>query len=132
MLWMSRFSLRTALICLVGLSLYYGCWGPTKTKGVFDVWVHVNLNSVGLRWSTNLGLTTTPELPLVVSMLATEPQAANRNPDLIERRYYFWFFGYVTRLPVTRQIRCERLQGPVGFSEIASSDTSSCDSVGTL
>jgi len=115
MRWLSRFTLRTTLGCLAVLFLYYACWGPTKTRGVVDVWVHVNLNATGWPWSTNFDLATTPELPLVVSMLSAEPLVPENKDRQIERRYYFWFFGFVARLPVTHQIRFERFDPPVSL-----------------
>ena len=118
MRWMSRGWLRIALGCLIALSLYYGCWGPTKRQGVVDVWIHANLKTVAWPWSTNVDLATTPELPLVVSLLAAESYTPESTPEL-ERRYYFWFFGFVARLPVTHRIRFERIDARVEPAQLA-------------
>ena len=78
---------------------YAACWGPTERWGVQDVMDHVAGNYVTIALfsdDTLLDLTSDPmaaKMPLVVGF--NEPME-NR------RHYYFWFFGYVAKLPYER------------------------------
>jgi hypothetical protein len=92
------------------LCVYAACWGPTKTQGVQDVKWHTGL----AHWfDREDGVETVSALlPLIVSadqrqtILTIFPRDSGPHPDSIRiefrRHYYFWFFGYVAKLPFER------------------------------
>ena len=87
--WRPRWSIRILLIVITLICAYLACWGPTKRQGVADVKEHFSYPTFHLFPS--------PELPLVVST----DDYYGRPPT---RHYYFWFFGYVAKLPYERRI----------------------------
>ena len=93
--WRPKFSLRTLVILATVVCCYAACWGPTKTRGVDDVvaqfWRHPP--SIDIAKAS---------APLVVSVDAVI--VIDRSRYYTERHYYFWFFGYVAKLPFERQI----------------------------
>ena len=102
-----RFSVRVLLIVLTLICAYLACWNPTKEQGVRDVLKHVN-DVYYRRLVVHKGIEreayhAAMAIPLVVrtderevdGWLATGPSY---------RRYYFWFFGYVARLPYERKL----------------------------
>jgi hypothetical protein len=103
--WRLRFSVRT-LVVVVTLA----CWGPTKKWGVNDV-------SNGAASATRLsiepdylfGVRNNAVAPLFV--VTEEPEIAESSPSLIVltgnrvKRVYFWFFGYVAKLPYERDLK---------------------------
>lgn len=97
--WRPRFSVRTFLILLTLLCAYAACWLPTKTQGVEDIGNHL-----GFR-----GYASEAFAPLVVS--CNELKAVGLKPNAVEvgyryqRHYYFWFFGYVAKLPYESQLK---------------------------
>jgi hypothetical protein len=116
--WWPRFSLRTLAIVVTLVCCYAACWGPTKTRGVSDVVRHVDPerakrmsgarviispNGTRLRpvspswisptWGTSATFGESATMPLLVGI--------NFNAT---RHYYFWFFGYVAKLPYERNI----------------------------
>ena len=95
--WRPRFSVRTLVILVTLVCCYVACWGPTKTWGVRDVEEYDSrlLRLFGSRvdeaWES-------PIVPLIIS------SEDNGNSNLTTRRYYFWFFGYVAKLPYERDV----------------------------
>ena len=83
--WRPRFSLRTLVILVTLVCCYAACWGPTRTRGVKDV--------VQLYEWVIPGWSASTSLPLVVHV-----------DNGRTHHYYFWFFGYVAKLPYERQI----------------------------
>ena len=86
------------MILVTLVCCYAACWGPTKTRGVLDVTELVNekepeddplANLFGPSWDTSA------MMPLLVR--------ADYRSDT--RHYYFWFFGYVAKLPYERDIK---------------------------
>ncbi|HJN09866.1 MAG TPA: hypothetical protein QF564_14365 [Pirellulaceae bacterium] len=82
---------------------YAACWGPTKAQGVGDVFRHTE-GDVFERDASAI-------IPLVVGVDRSEDvYFAFRSGGVdrgwhvmrLDRRYYFWFFGYVAKLPYER------------------------------
>ena len=88
------------MILVTLVCCYAACWGPTKMWGVDDtvhytVWDR-NVESLD-EWSFILQIhDAKATMPLVVGVtpIASQPR----------RRYYFWFFGYVVKLPYEREV----------------------------
>ena len=78
-----RFSIRTLAIAVTLMCCYAACWGPTKTRGIVEV------APSGIPGCT---ISRSVVAPLVVAL---DEMDANRS-------YYFWFFGYVAKLPYER------------------------------
>lgn len=101
--WRPRFSIRTLVIVVTLVCLYAACWGPTKTRGVGDVEERAE--------QADQIANATAVLPLVVvddemEMLGVVDRNTEftRFTDFGPPRecYYFWFFGYVAKLPYER------------------------------
>jgi hypothetical protein len=111
--WRPRFSIRTLVIVVALVCCYAACWGPTKRTGVADVLRYVDPDRVkqmdraktrispnakqlepvwpswvSPTWSKSAAFGESATLPLLVGI--------NFNAT---RHYYFWFFGYVAKLP---------------------------------
>jgi len=107
--WRPRFSVRTLVILVTLVCCYAACWGPTKTRGVKDVVEQVNgpqydANSpvddetlLGASIVRPVGLNTSTTIPLVVGI-------DENYRGGVSRHYYFWFFGYVAKLPFEREL----------------------------
>ena len=108
-----RFSIRTLVIVVTLVCCYAACWGPTKEYGPADVdesisYLHFRLEVV-------------PVAPLVISvndlptyyngsLPITGDISALPGTRLVytkPRRYYFWFFGYVAKLPYEREVETQ-------------------------
>ncbi|HUG71763.1 MAG TPA: hypothetical protein VMM76_28725 [Pirellulaceae bacterium] len=102
--WRPRFSVRTLAIVVTLVCAYAACWGPTEKRGVRDVSRLAFLGTTGLssgNAEVDAGLaeffSASPALPLVVGI--------DWEFDLPPtRHYYFWFFGYVAKLPYEREL----------------------------
>ena len=95
---------------------YAACWGPTKTRGVQDVANyrfrglillenHVKViddNKHKLRHSDATAL-----CPLIVSI---DERPTRKRIFGNSRGFYFWFFGYVVKLPYERELDDIRVQ----------------------
>ena len=95
-LWRPRWSVRILLIVITLICAYLACWGPTEKWGVDDVLNYVNgelIYPFSLDGSA---------LPLVVGIDTFDPIDIRRVSST--RRYYFWFFGYVAKLPYEREM----------------------------
>jgi len=91
------------VILITMVCCYAACWGPTKTQGVDDVEAMQEFHSRPLLY----GLSSEEMedifrddctcLPLIVRM--------HKNGDPFGGYdYYFWFFGYVAKLPYEREL----------------------------
>ncbi len=87
---------------------YAACWGPTKTRGVDDVAMQVHLEAVADLGSGGEPLdvtllvdhfAVTANVPFVVGAYIGETMSSGRQV------HYFWFFGYVAKLPYERDIK---------------------------
>jgi len=107
--WRLRFSVRTLVVLVTLVGCYAACWGPTKTRGVEDVVAEVNGpqydasnpfdDTTLLRASIvrPVGLDTSATIPLVVGI-------DEHYRGGVSRHYYFWFFGYLAKLPFEREL----------------------------
>lgn len=95
--WRPRFSVRTLIVVVTLVCCYAACWGPTKTRGVKDV---------GQVIDGSEGLITAYVLVdgFDGRLHATIPLVVRLDRFRGEREYYFWFFGYVAKLPYEREL----------------------------
>ncbi len=104
--WRPRFSVRTLVVLVTLVCCYAACWAPTKRSGVSDVDTYVNWRGVADATRNVNGASAA--LPLVVAIderdYEFDPFYYNRTA---KRCYYFWFFGYVAKLPYEHQYREE-------------------------
>ena len=89
--WRPKFSVRTLAILLTLVCVYLACWGPTKTRG------RAQVEKVAKLWSAD----SSAIAPLIVAVEGTKFVA---RVQVRQRRYYFWFFGYVAKLPYEREV----------------------------
>jgi hypothetical protein len=87
-----RFSIRTSVIIVTLVCLYAACWGPTKRQGVHDVERAELLVD-------ELFFEASAELPLIVGVTVARVGSAPSRRTKAFRHFYFWFFGYVVKLP---------------------------------
>jgi hypothetical protein len=98
------------LVLLVTLACcYVACWGPTKSDGVDDVLKHISNADDKLQISVEgyfpgiaLEETISAPVPLVLGIDYFQGNTV--------RRYYFWFFGFVTKLPFECELPAESLR----------------------
>jgi len=111
--WRPKFSLRTLVVLVTLVCCYAACWGPTTTRGVEDVCKYV-INSDAI-WEVDCGvvaasrelyslelLSNARSIPLIVQV---EEEGDFQIVPTRHNRYYFWFFGYVAKLPYERDLR---------------------------
>jgi len=99
--WRPTFSLKTLSIVVTMVCCYVACWGPTKSQGEEDVFRYefgiTDEDSLGTEWIRSTS-DTKAAIPLVVEVDSGELALwSTTNPP--RRHFYFWFFGYVTKLP---------------------------------
>ena len=94
--WRPRWSIRILLIVITLICAYLACWGPTKSQGVQDVENHLNLDYYEPAEMV---------VPLVVTTVEEEYSEHQGFLTFYSfRRYYFWFFGYVAKLPFEKEV----------------------------
>jgi len=89
--WRPRFSVRTLVIVVTLVCCYAACWGPTNRRGKGDVRYAPRPDGR----EGNHGVATFAIAPLFIR---------REEPYTRERSYYFWFFGYVAKLPYEREL----------------------------
>lgn len=102
--WRPKFSVRTLAIVMTLMCCYAACWSATKRQGVTDVYrfaanqLHEQGRSFALDFQNFMPehLNASATMPFIVGLDSFRTQKL--------RRYYFWFFGYVARLPFEREI----------------------------
>lgn len=85
---------------------YFGFWQTTKTRGITDVRRYVTGRPDPSMLEEFFGEDTSSQFPLVVVMtglLSSSWGGATQQ----HRRYYFWLFGYVAKLPYEHTIFIE-------------------------
>jgi hypothetical protein len=99
-----RISIRTSAILLTLMCCYAACWSPTKRRGVEDVVSSIDDN---MHWVAN---------EVSVAPLLVRADRVEHAPHVLlasldecaftwNRRYYFWFFGYVVELPFGQKVK---------------------------
>ena len=81
------------MIVVTLVCCYAACWGPTTKHGPTGVARHIG---------TARDDTITSIAPLLV---ATQVLSIRAGQVSMERNYYFWFFGYVAKLPYERDLK---------------------------
>ena len=91
--WRPRWSIRILLIVITLICAYLACWGPTKKQGVDDV------HEIAPEFSFWIVEASAPLILRVgdLNQIVGDPE---RNVHA----YYFWFFGYVAKLPYEREL----------------------------
>ena len=108
--WRPRFSIRTLVIVVTLVCCYAACWGPTKKWGVAALAYEYELSDEVFYTGGPLGMSdTSAAAPLIIRQ--DEISFSYHST----RRYYFWFFGYVTKLPYEREIKTEIMRLPIDF-----------------
>jgi|GEM_PF-2561678 len=100
--WRPRFSARTMVVVVTLVCCYAACWGPTKDRGVGQVF-HRACREIGMDFPDDVSpshefmqhFDASPTIPLVVGVAM---------PGSRHRDFYFWFFGYIAKLPLTREL----------------------------
>ena len=92
--WRSKWSVRILLIVITLICAYLACWGPTKTWGGADVRNHVSV----------VGIVEIYDMDVVAPLFVSAEVAVLQPKFKHYRRYYFWFFGYVVKLPYEREL----------------------------
>ena len=99
--WRPKFSVRTLVILVTLVCCYAACWGPTKRTGVIDAlrceFDLTDENYESVEWLLQL-FEAKATMPLVVGVTPIVYGSQRR------RHYYFWFFGYVAKLPYERDV----------------------------
>jgi hypothetical protein len=100
-----RFSIRTLVVVVTLVCCYAACWGPTKRRGVEAVKAKPSTTDVN------------PIAPLLLA--ANEGNwidVGDQREILIRlhanRTYYFWFFGFIVKLPYEREIENNAIVWP--------------------
>ena len=88
------FSVRTLVVVVTLVCCYLGLWETTKRRGTSDV------------LAKTLKYDVKAIAPLLVATGETKLSDGHvtYTPDTPIRRYYFWFFGYVAKLPYEREL----------------------------
>ena len=91
---------RTLAILVTLVCVYLACWRATTRTGVNDVVSHVKAESPSPRFPGDMIEMIESQsavVPFVVLVDQWHPTA--ENVYNVRRRYYFWFLGYVAKLP---------------------------------
>jgi len=95
------------VIVLTLVCCYAACWGPTKEKGVSDTFRLASIRLGFGEWDEDREFApwvfqiadAKATMPLVIGVTPIEPLPPKH------RHYYFWFFGYVAKLPYERDLK---------------------------
>ena len=94
------------MIAVTLVCCYAACWGPTKRKGVYHVLEHAtgvyrnDAESTQSEWGYAAREHPPNEFLSCLMPEATLPLVVRVEGSDATRRYYFWFFGYVAKLPL--------------------------------
>jgi hypothetical protein len=113
--WPPKFSVRTLVIVVTLVGAYLGCWEATKYNGLRDVNIRATWGEGGILVfpddadhpaivPVSLGMNAASSVPFIVGI--DPPQGAVSIESIIktsQRHYYFWFFGYIAKLPWERE-----------------------------
>lgn len=111
--WRPKFSVRTLVIVVTLVCCYAACWGPTKSRGVEDVCKYaidaqesLNVDCGVIAASNQLHSESlqrnASSIPLFVEVVEEDVSSGTQVVFLECRTYYFWFFGYIAKLPYER------------------------------
>lgn len=95
--WKPRFSIRTCLIGIAVVGIYFACGRITASRGVREVSLFVKDRDDRPFVSTHY---------VAPFLYRDESFVASAYLPPLERKranYYFWFFGYVAQLPLERE-----------------------------
>ena len=107
--WRPRFSIRTLVIIVTLVCCYAACWGPTKRQGVASLAAEYELTDEPFYHGGPRGIFHTSA---VAPFLVVQDEDFR---DSLTRCYYFWFFGYVAKLPYERHLKSEWERVPIDF-----------------
>jgi len=114
--WRPRISVRTLAVVVTLVCAYFGCWEITKRHGVAAIAYEYELTgNIVAHWGPTGIFHTSAAAPLIVR------QDENFSEHL-SRRYYFWFFGYVAKLPYERKVKVLLVPVDVDFDFDIDSD----------
>lgn len=102
--WRPRFSIRVLLILMTLVCAYLAGRGLTRGQGVKDVLNRVDNDRDAefdpLNLSSNCPADASSICPLLIEIRVAEARYKKGNYVFSEhRRFYFWCFGYVAKLP---------------------------------
>ena len=120
--WRPTFSVRTLVIAVALLCVYFGAWEITKKYGVRepDQFIYVTTGRLFLEGDIQIHvLEAGSPLPFVVWQNEIEllhkqehpDYASYRQPTRISRRYYLWMFGWTAQLPFESNIPSNEPRG---------------------
>ena len=89
------------MIVVTLVCCYFGAWEATKKQGVDDVinYTEEILPDTETTYDVSFSMEYHPSQPLVVRV-----DRILFEPHRTRCYYYFWFFGYVAKLPYEREI----------------------------
>jgi len=102
--WRPRFSLRTLVIVVTLVCCYAACWGPTKTQGVKDVENFALSTASDAARADYLAIMWDVAVPMPSAAMPLVVVVDRPSLSRIRRDYYFWFFGFVAKLPYEREV----------------------------
>ena len=101
-----RFSIRTLLVLVTLVGVYFGCWEVTKRRGLESA-VGSDDDTLTFPFDSSPG-------PFVITRMRYRLHGVARVsfPGIgatpfradAHREYYGWFFGYVAKLPFEREV----------------------------
>ena len=118
-----RFSIRTLVIVVTLVCCYAACWGPTKRQGVEDVASYLVserripsgadpgfVEQAERNFREYIVAHASPRAPMVIVIDDESRVIDGIDPgESWHRYYYFWFFGYVAKLPFERDVSASTL-----------------------
>ncbi|MDP6557451.1 MAG: hypothetical protein QGF59_10725 [Pirellulaceae bacterium] len=114
--WRPKFSVRTLVVLVTLICAYLACWAATRTRGVDDVSMHVNLEDLANFGTPEEGpldavrraevWMVTAKVPFLVGAIEWDSMYSGGRYLMAtsgRRVYYLWFFGYVAKLPYSHR-----------------------------
>jgi len=96
--WRPRFSIRSLVVVVTLAATYFACWDATKRYGVDQVEDHCSaIGDTAIIDQAKIVVDGGSPIPLVVQFETFSSRDSYCH-------YYFWFFGYVAKLPYDRDI----------------------------